>query len=66
MKSLRYYLGHILSCKEASRYASRVQDGRLSAWERWKFDMHLRVCAKCTRFAQQLDLMREAMRRFRQ
>ena len=66
MNRLLYALGHILSCKEASRYASRVQDGRLSAWERWKFEMHLKVCAKCTRFTEQLEIMREAMRRFRQ
>ena len=65
MKSFRHYLGHILSCKEASRYASRLQDGTLTGWERWKYDMHLKVCAKCTRFAQQLDFMREALRRYR-
>jgi hypothetical protein len=59
-------IGHILSCKEAARYASRAQDARLSAFERWKLDMHLRVCAQCTRFEQQLGFMREALRRYRQ
>ena len=65
MNRVLHALGHILSCKEASRYASRAQETPLSAWERWKFRMHLKVCAKCTRFTQQLELMREAMRRYR-
>ena len=59
-------IGHILSCKDATRYASRAQETRLSAYERWKLRMHLRVCANCTRFEQQLDFMREALRRYRQ
>lgn len=59
-------IGHILSCRDATRYASRAQDTRLSAFERWKLRMHLEVCAQCTRFEQQLEFMREALRRYRQ
>ena len=66
MNAIVKAIGHILSCKEATRYASRAQDTRLSAYERWKLKMHLKVCAKCTRFEQQLGFMREAMRRYRQ
>jgi len=59
-------LGHILSCKEASRYVSQAQDAPLSAFGRWKLRMHLKVCANCARFAQQLRLVREALHRYRQ
>ncbi len=66
MNSLLKAIGHIISCREATRYASRAQDARLSGWEQWKLKMHLKVCAKCTRFVQQLGFMREALRRYRQ
>jgi len=65
MNLLLKAIGHLLSCKDASRLASRSQDARLSAFERWKLEMHLKVCAHCTRFEQQLRLMREALRRYR-
>jgi hypothetical protein len=65
MNPLIKAVGHILSCKEASRYASRAQDTRLSAFERWKLRMHLAVCANCLRFEQQLRLMREALERYK-
>ena len=57
-------IGHIINCKEATRFVSRAEDARLSAWERWRLDMHLKVCAKCSRFVQQLAFMREALRRW--
>jgi hypothetical protein len=33
--------------------------------ERVKLHFHLRVCGACTRFAQQLVVLREALRRYR-
>lgn len=59
-------LGHILSCKEASRYVSQLQDAQLSGFTRWKVEMHLKACAHCTRFERQLRFVREALRRYRQ
>ena len=59
-------IGHVINCKEATRFVSRSQDARLSAFERWKLRMHLKVCAKCSRFVEQLAFMREALRRYRQ
>jgi len=44
---------------------SQAQDRSLSGLERWKLKMHLAVCAKCTRFEQQMRLIREALRRYR-
>jgi len=54
-----------LSCKEATRVVSQAQDRSLSSFERWKLKMHLAVCAKCTRFEQQMRVIREALRRYR-
>jgi hypothetical protein len=57
-------IGHIINCQDATRYVSRAQDARLSPWEQWKLRMHLKVCAKCSRFVAQLAFMREALRRW--
>jgi hypothetical protein len=65
MKSINHILGHLLSCKEATRVVSQAQERSLSAFERWKLRMHLAVCAKCTRFERQLRFIREALRRYR-
>jgi len=65
MNAILKAIGHIISCKDASRYVSRAQDTRLTGWERWKLRMHLKVCAKCLRFEQQLRFLREALKRYK-
>jgi len=65
MKPLRHLLGHLLSCKDATRVLSQAQDRTLSGFARWKLRMHLGVCDACSRFEQQLHFLREAMQRFR-
>ncbi|HYT98325.1 MAG TPA: zf-HC2 domain-containing protein [Casimicrobiaceae bacterium] len=65
MRSINHILGHLLSCKDATRVVSQGQDRPLSAFERWKLRMHLAVCEKCTRFERQLRFMREALRKYR-
>ena len=62
---LLHRLTHMVSCKEASRLLSQREERRLRVPERVKLHLHLRVCAACTRFAQQLVLIREALRRYR-
>jgi len=62
---LRRLIGHLLSCKDASRVISRMQDEDLSALRRWMLRMHLRACDGCTRFKAQLAFVREAMQRYR-
>ena len=64
MNPLIKAIGHIISCKDASRYVSQAQDGQLSAFSRWALRMHLKVCAKCRRFEQQLRFMRKAIKRW--
>jgi len=62
---IRKALGHIISCKEASRLVSRSEDARLSALERVLLRLHLSVCAACTRFAAQMRFLRAAMQKYR-
>ena len=65
MNPITKAIGHIISCKEASRYLSQAQDARLTAFDRWKLRMHLKVCAKCMRFEEQLRFLRKALQRFK-
>ena len=59
-------LGHIISCKDASRLVSRREEGPLSAWQRLVLRLHLSVCAACSRFERQIAFLRTAMQRYRQ
>ncbi|HSV16857.1 MAG TPA: zf-HC2 domain-containing protein [Casimicrobiaceae bacterium] len=56
---------HMISCQEASRLLSQRQDRQLRFWERLRLRAHLGLCDICTRFAKQLDFMREALHRYR-
>jgi hypothetical protein len=51
--------------RQASRLLSQREERRLRMPERAKLHFHLRVCGACTRFAQQLVVLREALRRYR-
>jgi hypothetical protein len=61
---IRKALGHIISCKDASRLVSRQEDGPLTAWQRMTLRLHLSVCAACTRFERQIRFLRTAMRKY--
>ncbi len=63
---IRRALGHLLSCKDVSRLASRAEDSPLTWWQRWLMRMHLAVCEGCSRFDAQLRFLRRAMRRQRE
>jgi hypothetical protein len=58
-------IGHLLSCKRASRLISLEQDAGLSALKGWLLRLHLAACDGCTRFNTQMQVLREAMRRYR-
>ncbi|MEO6749561.1 MAG: hypothetical protein ABI294_08230 [Casimicrobiaceae bacterium] len=60
-----HWMGHMLSCKRASRLISQMQDATIPAWKRWLLRLHLRACDGCTRFKAQLAFLREAMQRYR-
>ncbi len=50
-----------LSCREASRLISASLDRELSRRERWSLRLHTLFCAACRRFAQQTQMMRDAI-----
>jgi hypothetical protein len=64
--TLKRALGHIISCKDASRLVSEREDGPLSAWQRLVLRLHLSVGAACARFERRVAFLRTAMQRYRQ
>lgn len=58
-------LVHFVTCREASRMLSRMQDRPLSTGERIRLRLHLAICTACSRFAKQLRFLRTAMRSYR-
>ena len=58
-------LGLLISCKEASRALSQMQDGNVAFPLLLRIRLHLLLCDACTRFAQQLRFLRRAMQRYR-
>ncbi len=64
MSLIRKALGHIISCKDASRLVSQQQDANLSSWQRLALRLHLAVCAGCARFERQIRFLRTAMRKY--
>jgi hypothetical protein len=62
----RKAVGHIISCKEASRLVSRREEAPLTVWQQLVLRLHLSVCAACMRFEKQIAFLRDAMRQYRQ
>ncbi len=52
----------MLKCKDASHLISERQERKLAPGEDWALRVHLWMCVSCRRFAQQIDLLRQAMR----
>ena len=65
MIGFRHAIGHLVSCKEASRLLSQDQERPMSWWERVRVKWHLAVCSMCRAFDKQLRFINEAMRRYR-
>ena len=53
-----------ISCKDASRLLSQLQDGDLPFRQWVRVRLHLLWCDACNRFAQQLRFLRRAMHRY--
>ncbi len=62
---LLHRLTHMLSCQDASRLLSQMQDRPLFVREWVKLRLHLAVCNACSRFAEQLRFLRRAMKAYR-
>ena len=58
-------MGPLISCKEASRLLSQMQDGNVSLLQRLRIRLHLLRCEACRRFEQQLHFLHHAMRHYR-
>jgi hypothetical protein len=52
------------SCKDVHRLVIEAQDRKLGFTERLSLRMHLMLCTACRRFDAQMNLLRQALRRF--
>ena len=59
-------MGLLISCKDASRLISRMQDGNVPLAERARIRLHLLLCDACTGFERQVRFLRAALRHYRQ
>jgi hypothetical protein len=54
----------MMNCHDAHKLVIRAQDQRLSLTERLGLRFHLFICAACTSFERQMDLLRAACQSF--
>ena len=59
-------VGKLISCKDASRLISQMQDGNVPLRQWLRIRLHLLFCEACKRFEQQLRFLHHAMERYRQ
>ena len=59
-------LGRLISCKDASRAISQMQDGNVPFPLYLRIRLHLLWCEACERFEQQMRCLHTVMRRYRQ
>ena len=59
-------LGRLISCKDASRAISQMQDKPLSLPLYVRLRLHLIWCEACRRVVEQMRFLRSTMRRYRQ
>jgi hypothetical protein len=57
-------MGRLISCKEASRLLSQMQEGDVPLLQELRVRLHLLWCEACKHFDQQLHFLRTAMRRY--
>jgi hypothetical protein len=60
----RAIVAFLMTCRDASRALSRMQDDDVAWWVRMRVRLHLVFCVACVRFARQLRFLRAALRRF--
>jgi predicted anti-sigma-YlaC factor YlaD len=59
-------LGRLISCKDASRAISQMQDGDVPLPLYLRIRLHLVWCEACRRFLDQMRFLHGAMRQYRQ
>jgi len=58
-------LGLMITCKDASRALSQMQDGDVAFPLHMRLRLHLLLCEACSRFARQLRFLHRAMQHYR-
>jgi hypothetical protein len=58
-------MGRLISCKDASRLISQMQEGNIPFPQWVRIRLHLLWCEACARFERQLRTLRNAMQRYR-
>jgi hypothetical protein len=53
------------NCREVTALVLAGEDRALGFFERWAVRTHLKVCTACPRFTRQVELMRQALPRWR-
>jgi Putative zinc-finger len=56
----------LISCKDASRLISQIQDGPVPLGQRLRVRVHLLWCEACKRFERQIRFLRVMMRHYGQ
>lgn len=56
----------MLSCKDATRRMSEALDRELGLSERLELGMHLAMCKGCRNYQEQMHVLREACRGYRE
>ncbi|TMH04141.1 MAG: zf-HC2 domain-containing protein [Betaproteobacteria bacterium] len=59
-------MGRLISCKDASRLISQIQEGHVPLGQRLRVRLHLVWCEACKQFERQIRFLRVMMRHYRQ
>lgn len=54
------------NCREISELLSLAQDNKLGLFDRLGLRMHLAMCGGCSNFAKRLEILKRAMRQYRE
>ncbi len=53
-----------LNCRDATALMSQAQERKLSLGERLALRVHVLICSGCSNFRRQMNVLRDAARRF--
>jgi hypothetical protein len=51
----------LLTCRQVSELISLAQERRLGWLQRWRLNVHLRVCEGCRNFERQMNFLRHGI-----
>jgi len=62
--SIKRALGHLITCRHATRLVSKREERPLGAMESVLLKLHLAWCVVCVRFERQLRFLRKAIGKY--